>query len=156
MARGVLCGLIAEHPTTAVVDLRELLAEHPSLGSVTLAELVGRAGTKVRAVAQRQPTLKPERTKPSAPAVRRDTKAPKAGQPRDKWDTQTAEGRAALDRAVIESLSVFGGVSVSAEALRARLGATPAQLRSSLNRHIEAGDVSFSGQARGTRYSLEA
>jgi hypothetical protein len=45
-------------------------------------------------------------------------------------------------------------VSVSPEAVRARLGATPAQLRSSLNRLIETGDVSFSGQARGTHYSL--
>jgi hypothetical protein len=146
-ARGALRGLLAEHPTTSVADLRELVAEDPALGSLTLTELLGRPGAKAPAVEQRQRAAKPGR-KPQAAA--------KGGRSRDQWDTQTAEGRAALDRAVLEALAVYGGVSVSAEAIRARLGATPDQLRASLNRHIEAGDVSFSGKARGTRYSLEA
>lgn len=144
-ARGALCGLIADHPTMRVVDLREILAEHPALGSLTLTDLLGQSG------GSRQPKAKPQRTKAN---VRTPAAAKKAGA-QGKWNTHTDEGRAALDRAVLEALAVFGGVGVSAEALRARLGATPAQLRASLNRHIEAGDVSFSGKARGTRYSLE-
>lgn len=148
VAREALRSLLASRPTTSVAELRELVSEHPSLGSVTLAELVGRGGAK----AATGPAKSVAPKSAARPSKETAAKHPKA---RDKWNTHTDEGRAALDRAVLESLAAFGGVSVSAEALRARLGATPAQLRSSLNRHIEAGEVSFSGQARGTRYSLE-
>lgn len=152
-AAGALRSLLADHPTTSVADLRDLVAEYPSLGEATLAGLLGSVATAPR----RGRPAKSEAAKAAAPAAAGDKKAakrsPKAA--RGEWETHTAEGRAALDRAVLESLAAFGGVSVSAEALRARLGATPAQLRSSLNRHIEAGDVSFTGKARGTRYSLE-
>ena len=153
-AAGALRSLLADHPTTSVADLRELVAEYPSLGEATLAGLLGSVATAPR----RGRPAKSEAAKAAAPAAEKKPAAaakrsPKAG--RGEWETHTAEGRAALDRAVLESLAAFGGVSVSAEALRARLGATPAQLRSSLNRHIEAGDVSFTGKARGTRYSLE-
>lgn len=156
-ARDALRSLLANHPSTSVGDLRELVAENPSLGSVTLADLLGGGEGKVGPGRGRKP-----KAAGKAPALdagegkKGVTKRAKAAPAvRDEWNTHTAEGRTALDRAVLESLAAFGGVGVSAEALRARLGATPAQLRSSLNRHIEAGDVSFTGKARGTRYSLE-
>jgi hypothetical protein len=157
-ALGALRSLLADQPNLSVADLRELVSEYPSLGEATLAGLLGgvaaapRRGrpAKVEAKAAAPAAEKAERK----PVAKRSPKA-SAAAATGKWETHTAEGRAALDRAVLESLGAFGGVSVSAEALRARLGATPAQLRSSLNRHIEAGDVSFSGKARGTRYSLE-
>ena len=44
--------------------------------------------------------------------------------------------------------------NVSATALRNSLDADPTQLRTALNRLIERGIVTFSGKARGTRYSL--
>lgn len=153
-ALGALRSLLADHPSTSVADLRELISEYPSLGDVTLTELVG----NVPAAPRRGRPPKSEAAKAAAAPAAEGKKAkrgPTAKAARGEWETHTAEGRAALDRAVLESLAAFGGVSVSAEALRARLGATPAQLRSSLNRHIEAGDVSFTGKARGTRYSLE-
>lgn len=153
-ALGALRSLLADQPSTSVADLRELVAEYPSLGEATLAGLLGSVAAAPR---RGRPAKSSEAPKAAAaPAAEKKApvkRAPKAA--RGQWETHTAEGRAALDRAVLESLAAFGGVSVSAEALRARLGATPAQLRSSLNRHIEAGDVSFSGKARGTRYSLE-
>jgi hypothetical protein len=155
-ARDALRSLLANHPSTSVGDLRELVAENPSLGGVTLAELLGgeRAGPgRGRKAKVASKAAAPEGgEKKAGPGAKRAKAAPAV---RDEWNTHTGEGRDALDRAVLESLAAFGGVGVSAEALRARLGATPAQLRSSLNRHIEAGDVSFSGKARGTRYSLE-
>ncbi|MFO7561445.1 MAG: hypothetical protein R6X02_02280 [Enhygromyxa sp.] len=149
-AQEALRSLLADNPSTSVVDLRELVAEYPALGEATLTDLLGGATKAPR----RGRPAKSEGAKAAAPAGDKKTakRSPKA---KGEWETHTADGRAALDRAVLESLAAFGGVSVSAEALRARLGATPAQLRSSLNRHIERGDVSFTGKARGTRYSLE-
>lgn len=155
-ARDALRSLLANHPSTSVADLRELVAENPSLGSVTLADLLG--GDAPRGPGRPRKGTKPGKAAASDAGDKKAgaTKRAKAGPAiRDEWNTHTSEGRDALDRAVLESLAAFGGVGVSAEALRARLGATPAQLRSSLNRHIEAGDVSFTGKARGTRYSLE-
>jgi hypothetical protein len=158
-ARDALRSLLANHPSTSVADLRELVAENPSLGSVTLADLLGGGDAKAPSGRGRKAKGAPKAAPSDAGEGKKaagGTKRTKAvAAVRDEWNTHTSEGRDALDRAVLESLAAFGGVGVSAEALRARLGATPAQLRSSLNRHIEAGDVSFSGKARGTRYSLE-
>lgn len=157
-ARDALRSLLANHPSTSVGDLRELVAQNPSLGSVTLAELLGGGDARGAGPGRgRKAKVAPKAAAaPDAGEGKRGGKRIKvAAGTRDEWNTHTSEGRTALDRAVLESLAAFGGVGVSAEALRARLGATPAQLRSALNRHIEAGDVSFSGKARGTRYSLE-
>jgi hypothetical protein len=158
-ARGALRSLVTNNPTTSVADLRELVADHPSLGGVTLTELLGRDGSKP-APARRGRPPKRAATETAATTTAQPKKvaapAPKRVGGHDEWETRTEDVRAALDRAVLETLSAFGGVGVSAEAIRARLGATPAQIRTSLNRHIEAGDVSFSGKARGTRYTLEA
>jgi len=152
-ALGALRNLLADHPSTSVADLRELVSEYPSLGDVTLTELLGSVPTAPRR--GRPPKSEAAKAVAAAAEGKKAAKRAPAKAGKGEWETHTAEGRAALDRAVLESLAAFGGVSVSAEALRARLGATPAQLRSSLNRHIEAGDVSFTGKARGTRYSLE-
>lgn len=160
IASQALRDLVAQHPHTSVADLRELVASDPSLGSLTLSQLLGRGDAKAKtsAIPKRsapaRPGKAPAAAKPSVPRQTQLPFAPTSKKTREQWNTLTAEGRAALDHAVLESLTALGQ-SVSAEALRARLGATPAQLRSSLNRHIEAGAVSYSGQARGTRYSLE-
>jgi|GEM_PF-1850354 len=158
--------VVADHPSTSVADLRELMASHPALGHITLGDLLGGEAepkaAKAKAVkpakgakpkAAKPKTVKP--VKPVAVPVAAAKPAIKRGKSRDGWDTQTAEGRAELDAAVIDALAAFGGIGVSAEAIRARLGATPAQLRSALARHIEAGRVSATGKARGTRYSIE-
>ncbi len=150
-ARGALRSLVADHPNTSVGDLRELVAEHPSLGGVTLSDLLGRGAAPSAPRRGRPP--KQQSAKAAVAEGKKPSVAKRAGGHKE-WETRTEDGRAALDRAVLESLAAFGGVGVSAEAIRARLGATPAQIRTSLNRHIEAGEVTFTGKARGTRYSM--
>lgn len=156
-AADALRTVVASKPSTSVADLRALISDHPALGDITLGALLGRgaAGTRgAKARTAKQPkAAKVKTTKPQSVAAAKPGK--RTSKSRDGWDTRTDEGRAALDRAVIEALSAFGGIAVSAEAIRARLGATPPQLRSSLGRHVEAGDVSVTGKARGTRYTLE-
>jgi hypothetical protein len=164
-----LRSVVTNNPSTSVAELRELVTNHPALGDLTLSSLLGEGAEPAKAAkpkaakpkamkpkAPRSKTAKPKTAKPvAAPAAAGPKPATKRGKSREGWDTQTAEGRAELDAAVIDALAAFGGIGVSAEAIRARLGATPAQLRSAFARHIEAGRVSAKGKARGTRYSLE-
>jgi len=160
-AVAALHSVVTNHPSTTIADLRELLAGHPRLGDVTLTEIFG--ATPVRAKVGRpkgsKSAAKPAAVaSPAAPAAAPAAEAKKpAGKraKRERGETRTAEGRADLDQAVLEGLTALGGANVAAEALRKRIGTTPAQLRASLNRHIQAGDVSFTGKARGTRYTLE-
>ena len=169
-ALDALRSVLASHPKTPVADLRALITEQPSLGSVTLSELFGGGGAAVTPAAPRglggsskraAPKAKDKATPAAAAREPSAAAAPKATAPKPAkaragdWDTRTEAGRVALDRAVEEALVALGSVEVRAEAIRDRLGATPAQIRTSLNRHIEAGDVTFSGKARGTRYTLE-
>jgi hypothetical protein len=146
LARAALREAITRHPTTSVGELRELVASNPSLGGMTLAELTGRATGSVRVRGRAPSEFMSLKDEPAASA-----RTPK----RASWETRTEAGREALDKAVMEALAAFGGISVSAEAIRARVGATAAQIRTSLNRQIAAGELSFSGKARGTRYSIE-
>ena len=67
-------------------------------------------------------------------------------------DTRTAEGRAAYDEAVLTALRAATGPQ-SASELTAVAGGSPLQIRTALARLIEAGSVSWSGRARGTRYT---
>ena len=113
-------------------QLRELLADYPALGELTLDELLD---TSAR------------RAKPPA------GRSAKSGQPAG-FNARTPAGRAALERAVLEALKKLGGKRIAAEQIRERTGATAAQVRTTLNRAIEAGTVTYTGQARGTRYSL--
>ncbi len=163
-ASQALRSVIHEHPNTSAAELRALLDEHPSLGTLTLAGLLGAGEAEAAPAARRRG--RPPKAKAKAQAQAKQAKQPKpqakppsAASPKrgdgKRWDTRTEEGRAALDREVINALAAFGGVNVRAEAIRARVGATPAQIRTSLARHIEAGAVSYTGQARGTQYSLE-
>lgn len=146
-ARTALRDAIAQHPTTSVADLRELVAANPSLGAVTLSELLGGKARAVQVRGKAPNQFVSLKDKPAAGS------RPAKGV---AWDTRTEVGRETLDRAVLEAIAAFGGIGVSAEAIRARVGGTAAQVRTSLNRQIAAGDLSFSGKARGTRYSLES
>jgi antitoxin component HigA of HigAB toxin-antitoxin module/biotin operon repressor len=79
------------------------------------------------------------------------------GRPKPRSATggqEKVSSREALDQEVLDILESLGGEAVSAPDIRAHLDITAAQLRASLNRLIECGEVAFSGRARGTRYSL--
>ena len=152
-AAEALIQLAADRPGLTVEDVRSLMGAYPMLGAMTLTELFGALpaaggrgkGRKGKAVKGR---------KGDAPAVEAAPKKADKGGKRKGWNVRTEQGRAELDAAVLGALKDLGGVEVSAEQLRAGLGASPHQLRTSLNRHIESGAVTFSGKARGTRYSL--
>jgi hypothetical protein len=154
-AVSALRDVLANRPSTSIADLRELVSSHPHLGELTLTTLFGQGAAPAKAAKPKsaKAPAKPATAKAAAPAAPAAKKAARAS--RDQWDTRTASGRAALDQAVLEGLTALGGQDVSAEQLRDRIGATPHQLRTSLARHIEAGFVSYTGKARGTRYSLE-
>lgn len=68
-------------------------------------------------------------------------------------NTRTPAGREAFDSAVFAAVEAAGG-AVSASEVQRKLGGTNLQLRAALNRLIEAGKLTWSGKARGTRYSL--
>ena len=121
-------------PSTTVAELRKLLTKHPVLADVPLSAL--RTGDIA-------PTQAKQAPKPHTHTTRKGTK---------HVDTRTESGRAALDAAVFEVVQEFKA-SIAASAF-ASLGASPNQIRSSLNRLIAEGSVTWTGKARGTRYHL--
>ena len=68
-------------------------------------------------------------------------------------NTRTAEGRAAYDEALYLAVKDAGGPA-GAGALIAVAGGTSLQARAGLARLIEAGRITWSGKARGTKYSV--
>ncbi|WP_146662634.1 winged helix DNA-binding protein [Enhygromyxa salina] len=159
-SKAALVAIIAKNPGTTVRDLKQLVSDNPMLGSITLGGLLGVDG--------------PARGRGGRPKGSGSTVAPAAaagavavgGAPRKigkaaprkgaahKRNVRTEAGREALDKEVLEALTAHGGEAVAATQLRQSLNADPTQLRTSLNRLIERGLVTFTGKARGTRYSL--
>lgn len=68
-------------------------------------------------------------------------------------NTRTPEGRAQYDEWLYKALEA-AGAPTGAGALIAKVGGTSLQARAGLARLIEAGRITWSGKARGTRYSL--
>jgi len=70
-----------------------------------------------------------------------------------KVNTRTPEGRAQYDETLFKALEA-AGAPTGAGALIAKVGGTSLQARAALARLIEAGRITWSGKARGTKYSL--
>jgi len=68
-------------------------------------------------------------------------------------NTRTPAGRAAYDKAIFQALTDIAQ-PVGVAKLMARAGGTNLQARAALNRLIDAGKVSWTGKARGTRYNV--
>lgn len=68
-------------------------------------------------------------------------------------NTRTAEGRAEYDEALFQAVMETGGPA-GAGSLIARAGGSSLQARAGLARLIEAGRITWSGKARGTKYSV--
>ena len=134
-----LRSLVAANSSITAKALRELVDEYPDLAEVRLSEILG-APAKARGRAKTK-------------TAKGKARAGKAGA-KKKWNVRSPDGRQALEAAVLEALAELGGKDVAAQDIRNQLGATPAQIRTTLNRHIEAGAVTFTGKARGTRYTL--
>jgi hypothetical protein len=144
-AEAALISLAARQPGTTVAELAQLVASNPWLGSTTLSALLG--GTVATPKRRGRP---PGRKSAAAPAAKRKT----GGAP-VKRNVRTEAGREQFDQDVLAALRELGGNSVSATSVRGVVGAgDPIQLRTSLNRLIAKGLVTFTGKARGTRYSL--
>lgn len=68
-------------------------------------------------------------------------------------NTRTAEGRSAYDESLFQAVKDAGGPA-GAGALIGVAGGTSLQARAGLARLIEAGRITWSGKARGTKYSV--
>ena len=138
--RNALIQAIITRPNATIADLLALVRGESGsiLRGVTLGELADATGLP------RAAKRGPRQAKP-AKATRSSKSSP---------NTRTAEGRAAYDDAMLRALDEVGGGPVRSADLIAKVGGTTLQARASLNRLIEAGKVTFTGKARGTRYSL--
>lgn len=147
-AKAALVEVVAANPKITVKDLGELVTGNPNLGSLTLDELLGGAPKTGRGRGGRR---KAAAGAPPAAAAR--GKGGRKGAAH-KRNVRTETGREAFDAEVLAALKEHGGDNVAATQLRNSLNADPTQLRTALNRLIERGIVTFTGKARGTRYSL--
>ena len=68
-------------------------------------------------------------------------------------DTRSAKGREGYDQSILDVLGE-AEKEMSASELRAKVGGTPLQARTALNRLIEAEKVTWQGRARSTRYKI--
>lgn len=127
--RQAFIDVVRQKPNTTIEDLYMLGKKH-ELTDLTLAELMGK----------------------HQPKAIRKTKKQAAGTEND-IDVRTAAGRAAYDEAVFEVIKNADGEYVSAQQVRKAVGGKPHQARKALNRLIDAGQISFKGKARATRYT---
>ena len=178
--RGILVDLLRESPDRTVRDLQQLVrGEYGSvLATITLGELSGGATTEAapKAAGRKAPVAKAQGKAPAAPKAKATKAAAKASAPKAgkgkaaakpaaeaappegakqaapaSVDVRTPAGRQAFDEAVFGAVQSIGG-SVGAGQIQKITGGTNMQVRSACNRLIEAGRLSWSGKARGTRY----
>jgi hypothetical protein len=144
-AKAALVKVVASNPKITVKDLGELIAANPNLGGLTLDELLGDAGVSAG-----------RRGRPKGMASAASAGPRKAGGKggAHKRNVRTEAGRDAFEAEVLTALKDAGGDNVAATEIRNALDADPTQLRTALNRLIERGIVTFTGKARGTRYSI--
>jgi hypothetical protein len=141
LAKGELGKLLAS------ITVHDLL--HPEGLREAAPKVLGRPGRPGRkSVAKAPAEAKPTR-EAAAPAKAGKAKA----EPLPEVNTRTPAGRAAFDKAVFEALKAIGGPAGAGEIQR-RVGGTNMQVRSAVNRLIEAGQVTWTGKARGTRYRV--
>lgn len=131
------------------ITIGEVLGQGaPSGGTARATPSRGRAAPAAPAKAGRKPG------RPAAAPAKEGAAAPakRGGAAKTAVDTRTPAGRDAYDQAMLNVLKGAGGPQAAPE-LSAVVGGTPLQVRTSLARLIERGLVSWTGQARGTRYT---
>lgn len=146
---------------------------------ITIADLIGNGGARPAAApaAQRGRPAKAAKAKAAAPAVVSprapvagkpakaakveaaaepaavDGKAAKARRKAKPVNTRTAEGRAVYDEALFAAVK-DKGAPIGAGAIISVAGGTSLQARAGLARLIESGRITWSGKARGTKYTV--
>lgn len=152
---------IAELGKLAIGDLGAVLKQ------VTIGDILGvgtpapvkaparAAGGRGRGGRGKKAAAAPAAAAPAA-AAGQAAPAPKtrrgAGSSKPKGvNTRTQDGRDAYDKAMLDVLK-GSSKQMAAPELGTAVGGTPLQVRTSLARLIQAGKVSWTGKARGTRY----
>lgn len=129
------------------------------VGAMTLSELAAKTGRSLSSivdfavgngVSSRKAGAALTASPARAPANGRSNAAPK-GRRAKSVNTRTAEGREAYDASVREAIEAARG-PVGAAQIRGKAGGTPQQARAALHRLIEAGTITYTGQARATKY----
>jgi hypothetical protein len=145
--RELLVELLRQRPELTLAELHQLARGElgPLLRMITIADLQGR-----------QVSQAPVRATPAGNAASaKSTPGPTtvADVAIQDVDTRTVAGREAFDKKILAAVRTIEG-PVSAAQVQARVGGTNMQVRTGLNRLIEAGKLTWSGRAKGTRYHL--
>lgn len=169
--RDVMIEQIRSNPQMSLAELGKLATGE--LGSllkgITIGELLGQGGGAAapspRGGAAGKPVKVPRalakapekagRKGRGAAAPAKEAPAPAAkrgGGSKAVVDTRTPAGRDAYDQGMLNALKNAPGPQAAPD-LSAVVGGTPLQVRTALARLIERGLVSWTGQARGTRYT---
>jgi hypothetical protein len=144
--RDVFINLVCENPQLTLAELTKLGKGKFAnlLSSVSVGDIIqgGRNGVRIEAddaeVVVEEPISKPKTSK-----ARSKVKA---------VNTRTPEGRKAYDAAVL-AVVVESSRPIKAPEITAKVGGTALQVRKSLARLIDLGQVTWEGKARGMRYS---
>lgn len=172
--RGIYVEILRGNPALTLGELQELCRGEfgKVLGGITLGELTieGKAttgdgtpmaasrkstkkgGAKAPAKSAKPTTKKATsgKSKPAAPKASND--ATPAEKPAEV-NTRTPASRDVFDAAVFAAIQSIAGPA-GAGAIQKLTGGTNMQVRSACNRLIEAGRLSWTGKARGTRYQV--
>jgi hypothetical protein len=165
--RQILVDLLRQNSELTLGELHQLSRGELGklLSTITVQDLMQSGGGGTReaapAVASRpgRPGRKPVAKAPAEVKAKEPAAAPaKSGrgakaEPAAEVNTRTPSGREAFDQGVFEALKAIGGPAGAGEIQR-RVGGTNMQVRSAVNRLIEAGQVTWTGKARGTRYRV--
>ena len=143
--RQLLIDVLRQHPELTLGELKQLARGElsPTLRLITIADLLG-----PERVQTSPPETAPRRGRAGRTPASQDIETAETD-----VDTRTAAGREAFDEKILQAVTAIGD-SVSATQVQARVGGTNMQVRAGLNRLIEAGKITWSGKARGTRYHL--
>ncbi|MFZ6183866.1 hypothetical protein [Nannocystis pusilla] len=150
--RQLLVEELRKHHELTIGEINQLARGElgPQLRSITIADLIGSGPESSVSGAARQgrASREPEARAPRPKAVKSPSSQNK---PLREVVTRTAAGREAFDQRILEAIKAIGGPA-SATEIQRRVGGTNMQVRSGVNRLIEAGHVTWTGKARGTRY----
>jgi hypothetical protein len=166
--RQILVDLLRQNSELTLGELHQLSKGELGklLSSITVQELLHgesaareAAGGGAKLLRPGRPGRKPVAKAPAESKPAKEAAAPaKSGkgakaEPAAEVNTRTPSGREAFDQSVFEALKAIGGPAGAGEIQR-RVGGTNMQVRSAVNRLIEAGQVTWTGKARGTRYRV--
>ena len=166
--RGIYVDLLRDNPALTLGELQQLCRGEfgKVLSTITLGELCagGKATTAAATPASKSPnqrgTKKPSKAAKAKPATKKaaastgaksEATTPAESSTAAEVNTRTPVGRQAFDEAVFAAIKSIAGPA-GAGAIQKVTGGTNMQVRSACNRLIEAGRLSWSGKARGTRY----